>query len=360
MTNIEIREALLSEYTKDGGLYTDLSATAARLIEQMLVSEGVQLHSITHRAKAKDSLAKKLAKPEKDYQNLKDVTDLAAIRITTYFAEDVDRVAQIVEREFYIDSDNSIDKRKLLDPDRFGYQSLHYISSISAERCRLIEYSRFDGRKFEIQVRSILQHAWAEIEHDLGYKSAAGVPREIRRRFSRIAGLLELADDEFSSIRRELDAYAASMPREIREQPQNVTIDKISLRALLSSEETHARNLSHAVARVAGARLDVIGDSLLEYNARYLKFLEIRTIAELEQIAASRLEVTEKFAKHWLQGAHYESMHEGIGLLYLTFVLLAEQGEFSRIRKFMDYASIGGDRDASAHRIVEIFNIATI
>jgi ppGpp synthetase/RelA/SpoT-type nucleotidyltranferase len=115
----------------------------------------------------------------------------------------------MVEREFVVDRTNSVDKRTLLDPDRFGYQSLHYVAALSVARTGLAEYGRFTGLRVEIQIRSTLQHAWAEIEHDLGYKSAAGVPRDIRRRFSRIAGLLELADEEFSVIRRDLDAYTS-------------------------------------------------------------------------------------------------------------------------------------------------------
>jgi hypothetical protein len=61
----------------------------------------------------------------------------------------------------------------------------------------LVEYSTHTGVQFEVQIRSTLQHAWAEIEHDRGYKSEVEVARAVRRRFSRLAGLLELADYEF-------------------------------------------------------------------------------------------------------------------------------------------------------------------
>jgi putative GTP pyrophosphokinase len=81
-------------------------------------------------------------------------------------------VAELIEREFVIDRDNTVDKRKQLDPDRFGYLSLHHIVQLGPTRSQLVEYSSFGGIKAEIQTRSILQHSWAEVEHDLGYKSS--------------------------------------------------------------------------------------------------------------------------------------------------------------------------------------------
>ena len=199
--------SLTTEYAADIESYRRMSATVAELLSRVLVGERIVVHSITHRCKAIESLEKKVGRSDKAYASLSQITDLAGVRVITYFASDVDKVARIVEREFEIDTPNSIDKRASLDPDRFGYQSLHYVASLNAPRGALIEYRDFSGKKFELQIRSILQHAWAEIEHDLGYKSASGVPREIRRRFARVAGLLEIADDEFSSLREELQRY---------------------------------------------------------------------------------------------------------------------------------------------------------
>jgi len=68
---------------------------------------------------------------------------------------------------------------------------------------KLSEYALFDKMKCEIQVRTILQHAWAEIEHDLVYKSPADIPFRVRRRFASLAGLLEIADREFESLRQD-------------------------------------------------------------------------------------------------------------------------------------------------------------
>lgn len=360
MVEQELQQRLLAEYNQQIGTYQDLATTAASLLAQMLQGEGVQLHSITNRCKSSKSLAGKLAIPEKSYNQLSEITDLAAVRITTYFAEDVDRVAAVVEKEFDIDEADSTDKRKLLDPDRFGYQSLHYVASVTTDRCRLVEYSRFKEKRLEIQIRSILQHAWAEIEHDLGYKSADGVPREIRRRFSRIAGLLELADDEFSAIRRELDAYTYAVPREILEQPENVGVDKISLRALLSSENSYVRRLSTFIAEAANANVAPDDDAGLERNLRNIKAIGISTIRELEDSAESHQNDVKEFAKLWIGESRYLTMPAGVGTLYLTYVVLAERNDKTLILDFVTSAQLGGDPDKEAlvNRILSTYKSA--
>lgn len=358
MTDPIVQERILTEFGRESGLYNDLAVTVSSLLENMFHESDVQLHSISQRCKSPGSLAGKLAKPEKEYTSLLDITDLAAIRVTTYFAEDVDRVAEIIERELEIDIANSIDKRKLLEPDRFGYQSLHYVAAISDDRCRFIEYSRFADRKFEIQVRSILQHAWAEIEHDLGYKSAAGVPREIRRRFSRIAGLLELADDEFSEIRRELAAYSVAVTKEIQEQPQNVGIDNISLQSILSSESSSIRRLSQTIALEVNAPLEPASDNNIEHQVSILTFLDINTIAALEQTINAYFKVVVLFAQLWTAKSHFKSLNEGIGILYLAYVIIAEKGDHSLIQKYIEHANFGGDKDVLEERIISTYKEA--
>ncbi len=357
----ELQSAILAEYEVQTGIYQDLAAIAAQLLERIIRDAEVQFHSISQRCKSRTSLAGKLSRPNKDYTRLADITDLAAIRVTTYFAEDVDHIAAIVEREFLIDGGNSVDKRKLLDPDRFGYQSLHYIASITPARTRLAEYSRFDDLRFEIQVRSILQHAWAEIEHDLGYKSAVGVPRDIRRRFSRIAGLLELADDEFAAIRRELSEYAASVVQDIGKQPESVGIDNISLRAIVSKDSSALRQISSAVAASVGAALEPTDDQTLEGLVKMLTLVGIRSIADLEQAAASHLSLVRQFAGLWLNKARYESFHDSVGILYLSYVLASESEDLARIHSFLDEAHIGStdERFELAQRIANVFREAS-
>jgi hypothetical protein len=160
---------------------------------------------------------------------LDQVTDLAGVRVITYFPSDVDKIVPLIENEFKIDRPNSIDKRKTAEPSVFGYASVHLVVGFSPTRLKLAEYKQFKGLKCEIQVRTILQHAWAEIEHDIVYKSNEDIPFELRRKFASLAGLLEVADREFETLR--LDEI--KLRNEIQQTVQNknlaISIDLESL-----------------------------------------------------------------------------------------------------------------------------------
>src|SRR5258708_31765367 len=99
-------------------------------------------------------------------------------------------------------SDKGDDMRK---KEKFCYQSVHYPVKLRANRTALPEYARFSGLVAEVQIRTVLQHAWAEIEHDIQYHSAEAIPAAIRRRVMSLAGILAIADREFQAIQNEDD-----------------------------------------------------------------------------------------------------------------------------------------------------------
>ena len=189
--------------------YDDCAAIVERLITKALATDGIAVHSIESRAKAPESLARKASRPaEGDSQQpkypkpLDDITDLAAVRVITFFLETVDRVIEVVEREF--DVLEKANKSTLLsDEQRLGYQSVHLLVRLASNRKQLPEYAAYAETTVEVQVRTILQHAWAEIEHDIQYKSVEALPSGVKQRFMSLAGLLEIADREFQAIAEE-------------------------------------------------------------------------------------------------------------------------------------------------------------
>ena len=95
---------------------------------------------------------KKINRSGKDYSDpINEITDLTGIRLITYYIEDFYEIGDIIKKEFIVDYDNSIDKGQILDPDRFGYLSIHYIISLADNRRNLPEWSKFSGlkRKFK-------------------------------------------------------------------------------------------------------------------------------------------------------------------------------------------------------------------
>ncbi len=189
-------ELLLQEFREKRQELMQLDNHVFELISQTLKQQEIELNSIEHRIKTEESLAGKLERKGEKYHQLSDITDLIGLRIVTFYTDDVDKVAAIISQLFDIDWSNSVDKRKLHDLNSFGYNSLHYI-------CNLHEGSF----PFEIQIRTALQHTWSAIEHDIGYKGAVKLPSQYRRQFSRLAGMLELADDEFSRLRTTMTEY---------------------------------------------------------------------------------------------------------------------------------------------------------
>jgi len=363
---------ILAQYDKEHGLRNTFTSRVDELCRQLLAR--YKIHSITSRTKDRHSVEDKLRRSESSYASLADVTDISGIRVVTYFSDDVEKIGRLVEKEFVIDVANSVDKGALLDPDRFGYVSLHYVVTLSAARLRLAEYRKFSACKAEIQIRSILQHAWAEIEHDLGYKSTGAVPREIRRRFSRLAGLLEVADGEFMNIRRSLDEYQKDVSKQLPRAAGDVLLDLTSLNIFMKTSRIVAR-MEKRIARAMATRLEEHEQGSI--TVEKLKHLGLNTIADVK----AALEKFEDTILRWVQSEYesdwnqlkdpvsgqgtgmkrlqYISLSSGISLFHLCYFLAADKGGEAGVIEYMKWSLNDKTRGHSveqamfARRIVE-------
>jgi putative GTP pyrophosphokinase len=301
------------------------------LVEELLADAEIRYHSVSGRVKGFESASDKLARNPDRYEAFEDLHDLIGIRVITYFPEEVDQVAEVLEPEFVVDTDNSVDKRALLDPDRVGYLSLHYVMTLGPDRGHLVEYRRFTSVSFELQIRSILQHAWAEIEHDLGYKSDGALPRDLRRRFSRLAGLLEVADDEFSALRAAQARYRETVLERISRAPEALPLDQDTMFALLE-ESPQLNALDKEVASVWPAEIASEPDERYAASrARGLKHFHIEDVQQVLMVSESLKRHAIEFARLWVNpiGAHGRRrvpLQRGIGLFYIEYVLIAKYG----------------------------------
>ena len=335
--------AIRKEYINNKAKYEVFTKTLENLINDILKAKRVRIHSVTSRVKSLNSLIDKINKPDAEYNRLDDVKDISGIRIITYFSDDVDHIADIIKKEFDIDLKSSVDKRTILDPDRFGYLSLHYSVKLPKSRLALTEFNPFKGLSSEIQIRSILQHTWAEIEHDLGYKSNQAVPKDIRRRFSRLAGLLELADEEFVLIRNKLKEYENKLPEEVKNSPATVLIDKASLVAYVRiSDQIQKLDKIFMSPSLFNAKKIELDSGWLANLIDRLQCVGLKTIGDINNALNVNKKTIVGFAKIWLhrpkptrrgyQRAPRTSIYAGICMFYLFYVLLAQKKSAKEIQ----------------------------
>lgn len=222
-------------YRKNRKIYKSLASKVEDVIKENLGQRKIQYHSVTSRGKTSKSFADK-AKSGKYSDSKNEIKDMAGVRVITYLESDVQKVADIIENLFVIDKANSIDQSKLLGSDKLGYRSVHYVAKFDKKRCKLPEYSIYENLPFEIQIRSLLQHTWAEIEHDRNYKFSGKLPTELERRFYLVSGMLEVADREFVSIAVEIDKYKDTVVEELRKGELDIEITTTSLNEYLSNK----------------------------------------------------------------------------------------------------------------------------
>ena len=286
-------EAILEEYNQNLPRFREIEQDVKEQLKNTFAQAGLIVASIESRVKAYKSLAGKLELKGHKYKSLADITDILGLRVITFYIDDVDKVASAVERMFTIDWDNSVDKRKIHEIDSFGYLSLHYICSVPGFPYR-----------FEIQMRTLLQHAWANMDHDTGYKSGVEIPKRYMRNMSRLAGMLELVDDEFSKIRIELTDYRRRVQALVRSgNLDEVPIDGDTFRSYL--ELNPFGQLNKRIASMNQAEIQDV--PLMPYLTVY-KGMGLKTLGDIA-----------KMIKDFSEGAYQIACYQ-IGLTDLDII----------------------------------------
>jgi mutator protein MutT len=193
--------------------YQDMARWLITVLEQASQSLGLPC-IVQARAKTIASFAEKILREGKQYPDpLQNLTDLCGARVIAHTVGGVAAICRFVEDHFEISKPDSGDKLESLGAGEFGYLSRHYVVSFrpGAFPTQTVPENLVEGGlKAEIQVRTILQHAWADINHELGYKNRFKLPRRWQREFARLAAVLEETDRDFEVIRVGLGEYASS------------------------------------------------------------------------------------------------------------------------------------------------------
>ena len=315
-------ELILQQFRNRLPILQRLDDLVYQLLSKTLKEQGIYVNAIEHRVKKEASLIGKLERKGHKYADIDNLTDLVGIRIITFYTDEVDKVAAIAKQVLDIDWKESVDKRKLHELDSFGYNSLHYICRLPKSVVDDPAMPELNTIRFELQMRTALQHVWSTIEHDTGYKGDVKIPREYVRQFSRLAGTLELIDDEFSRLRATLTDYRRRVKSLVDSgKLDDVELDSVSFRSYLTLgpfDRLNKRIAAVNQAEIYPAPLQPFLRALLKFGFATLGDIDRMVVADSEdayQLALSQIALTD-----------LDILSENIGLMNLCIVHALKHG----------------------------------
>ena len=315
-------EAIMEQYRSMYPQYARLAEIVPDQISNFINETGLRVCSMEHRIKTEESLRGKLELKGAKYHDIYDITDILGLRIITFYIDDVDKVASFIERLFEIDWDNTVDKRKIHDIDSFGYMSLHYICRLPAGSFPGQEYSELRKIRFEIQIRTVLQHAWANMDHDTGYKSGVEVPKEYMRNLNRLAGMLELADEQFSLIRTAINDYRRRVHTLVGSgKLEEVSLDAETFRSYLEMNPFSA--LNHRIAAVNQAEIQQV--PLMPY-LKVFKAMGCKTLGDIADIIRDYSEAAYQVACYQIGLTDLDIISSSLGPQDLCIAYILKKG----------------------------------
>jgi ppGpp synthetase/RelA/SpoT-type nucleotidyltranferase len=323
-------EALMQQFRELRPTLEQLAKKAYDQLQRALQEQDIYVTGMEFRVKSERSLAGKLELKGAKYKTIEDVTDLVGLRVITFYTDEVDKVAAISKRIFDIDWQESVDKRKH-QLDRFGYNSLHYI-------CRLRE----GGPRFELQMRTALQHVWSTIEHDIGYKGEIKLPNEYKRQFSRLAGMLELVDDEFSRLRTTITDYRRQIQSLVKSgQLDDVPLSGESFRSFLTLNPFD--RLNKRIAAVNQAEIYPV--SMMPYLP-LLESFGLETLGDVQRFMEINSDDAFQLALSQLAVTDLDILSSSTALQYLCVVHVLKNDGGHKGLKFV-YDTINGESDSN-------------
>ncbi len=324
-------ETILHEYYESKDIYEETGVIAKRIIDSALEETGLRISSVGYRLKTERSLRGKLDRKGDKYSSISDITDILGIRIVTVFADDVDVVSQLIKDHFRIDWENSVDKRNTMNVREFGYLSLHYI-------CALPEDENYPasvkGIWFEIQVRSAMQHIWSEINHDIGYKSDFALPRSCMRSFSKLASLLEIADEIACNLRNDIDRYVAEVRDKIAGNCANdIEIDRISINEYVK-RNSRMKEFFKQLTKECG--IEVSFEQFDTENfTRQLNWFGYTKLGDLQDMYDRDHDISLRYAHERFDGLGIDIISCSVGLrIMLTAELISRNYSYEQIVDF--------------------------
>ena len=346
-------EMLLDEFHEQLPFFEKMETIVVERLRTCFDENNIHIAGLETRIKAEDSLANKIELKGYKYHSISDITDVLGVRVITFFSDEVDLVSALVEQMFDVDWENSVDRRKTLEIDRFGYMSLHYICRVPESMYKDAEMPQLNRIRFELQMRSMLQHMWANMYHDMGYKSDVEIPVEYQRNMNRLAGMLELADEQFSRIRREINDYR----RNVQSLVASGNFNEVPLNGDTFRSYLDLKPFRRLVVKIASInQAEIYEDNLTPYY-NVLLHMGMRTIGDIERLRNEYSDGAYQLALLQLAGTGLDIVAQSVALQNICIVAILRQGfgEAGLVRLF---AALYGESTYNVQRAQRIYEQA--
>ena len=183
-------DKIKEQYDDSINNYITMGKNLEKELEKILIDNKIDFLSINSREKKYKAFIEKI--DSKKYTcPFNQMTDICGVRVICYYLSDMEKISKLIDKEFdVLDAQYMKDRLKT---DQFGYLSNQFVIKIKKEWQKVPQWRHFGGLKAEIQVRTVLMHAWGEIEHKLRYKKKGHWPDELERELFRLMALFEIA-----------------------------------------------------------------------------------------------------------------------------------------------------------------------
>ena len=345
---------ILEEFREAQPVFAKMMQVVKSLLDKCIEENGLYVTALETRVKTEKSLAGKLELKGAKYATLRDITDILGARVITFYTDDVDKIAALADRVFDVDWKTSVDKRKMHELDSFGYNSLHYI-------CRIPKSAFFDPDMpevnefaFELQMRTALQHVWATMNHDTGYKSGVEVPKEYLRNLNRLAGMLELADEQFSLIRANINDYRFKVQQLVSSGKfDEVALNGDTFRSYLQLNPFE--KLYKKIAAINQAEIHIT--SSMQYLPA-MKGLGFKTLGDIERLRKEYSDDAYELAAFQIAGTDLDIISSTIAIQNLLVVYILENGGGEKgLERLFD--TVGGASPYNAARAKKLSETAS-
>ncbi|WNN35442.1 hypothetical protein RIN65_04655 [Pantoea agglomerans] len=196
------------KYEEVKPLYVRLEKQIKATLLDLIVDKDISLFNVESRVKGLESFNEKV-KTGSYRDPFNQIEDICGVRVICYYNSDMDFIQEVIEKEFDVHSGS--DKQKEAEDNEFGYASRHFVVTLKKEWLKVPAFRGLDGLKVEIQLRTMLMHSWAAISHKLLYKKESDVPKKLKRSLNRLSALIELADEQFESLKIQKEEYTTNM-----------------------------------------------------------------------------------------------------------------------------------------------------